>query len=636
MRRGAEPLHLAANSDLSPYIRVKGYRMFTGVRAPPPSHRHLRHWERVCCFLDAQSYRSVRFPYPSDPPITTRLLKRMATHRLVRHRDDCRWQLAPRWSAILRTLWAGSEEEGAAQSETSQQDAEGAANGPPFVTDWGVDTLYANLLSADGLPARLIAACEQLKARAQEADATAETPWLVLGAPLSIHKAGKGTDGRGRGVSWSYILRNALVMVVLRKTPLSGLLGSVRLSSECLWTHGPRAALDAVRADLRRMWTWGGAGGTGSFKAVRWQLSQIHLCTDVARWSPQPADLERVVTRSLRRAVHFPSAADVDAAALAVAPEGEGLAGAPWLDMLPPPEWASLPVTLDDGMWDMWGDQEQGEAEGSEPPEEEAVDVADNLGAEDPADERGASAHLWGRRASGFAVSPGAALSAVWYDKLLEERLSGKRWMEPVHRAGGWLSGMALTRVEVRFRRDVLRELAWAFGQGEGERGQRERWFDDPWTCLDHLADLWAYFAGLPPEHDHAPDVTHRGWMRLTVPDAHDGNRSRWKTDPTWMVIQRAFAGTAGATPAPLARFPKTSNDLEQVDAELYGLLKLRTALRGEYLTTTATLSQELHAFAERMDEVDAERGRDYAEEVREKARMLGKPLPMRDESNTL
>ena len=36
------------------------------------------------------------------------------------------------------------------------------------------------------------------------------------------------------------------------------------------------------------------------------------------------------------------------------------------------------------------------------------------------------------------------------------------------------------------------------------------------------------------------------------------------------------------------------------------------------------------------MDEVDAERGRDYAEEVREKARMLGKPLPMRDESKTL
>jgi hypothetical protein len=67
------------------------------------------------------------------------------------------------------------------------------------------------------------------------------------------------------------------------------------------------------------------------------------------------------------------------------------------------------------------------------------------------------------------------------------------------------------------------------------------------------------------------------------------------------------------------------------VDAELYGLLKLRAALRSEYLDTTATLSQELHAFAVRMDAVDAERGCDFAEEVREKARVLGKPVPLRE-----
>jgi hypothetical protein len=73
-------------------------------------------------------------------------------------------------------------------------------------------------------------------------------------------------------------------------------------------------------------------------------------------------------------------------------------------------------------------------------------------------------------------------------------------------------------------------------------------------------------------------------------------------------------------------------HDLAQVDAELYGLLKLRAVLRGEHLETTTTLSQELHAFAGRMDEVDAERGRDFAEEVREKARRLGRPVPMRSE----
>ena len=38
-----------------------------------------------------------------------------------------------------------------------------------------------------------------------------------------------------------------------------------------------------------------------------------------------------------------------------------------------------------------------------------------------PVDESGAAVYLWGRRASGFAFAPGAALSAVIYDKALEE-----------------------------------------------------------------------------------------------------------------------------------------------------------------------------------------------------------------------
>ena len=117
--------------------------------------------------------------------------------------------------------------------------------------------------------------------------------------------------------------------------------------------------------------------------------------------------------------------------------------------------------------------------------------------------------------------------------------------------------------------------------------------------------------------------------MRLAVADGDDANRSRLRTDLTWETVQRAHF-QPDASPAALTRLPRVRHDLAQVDAELYGLLKLRAALRGEYLETTATLSQELHAFADVMDEVDARRGRDFAEEVREKARMLGKPVPLR------
>jgi hypothetical protein len=116
--------------------------------------------------------------------------------------------------------------------------------------------------------------------------------------------------------------------------------------------------------------------------------------------------------------------------------------------------------------------------------------------------------------------------------------------------------------------------------------------------------------------------------MQLAQPTGDDSNRSRWPTDPVWEAIQRAqFSATLEQA---LTRLPTVRHDLAQVDAELYGLLKLRAVIRGEYLDTTATLSQELHAFSDRMEEVDAERGRDFAEEVREKARMQGKPVPMR------
>jgi hypothetical protein len=64
---------------------------FTGMRAHPPGYRHLCHWEEVCRYLDSQPYRSVAYPFPSEPSVSARLLERMARFGLVRLRDtDCR------------------------------------------------------------------------------------------------------------------------------------------------------------------------------------------------------------------------------------------------------------------------------------------------------------------------------------------------------------------------------------------------------------------------------------------------------------------------------------------------------------------------------------------------------------------
>ena len=309
--------------------------MFTGIAAAPPAQRRLRHWEQVCRYLDAQPSRAVAYPFPSDPTMSARLFRRMARFRLVRHRDDCRWQLSPRWQAILLRLWEGAVDISPSTDLTEETDPD---DPQPFVAAANVDTAYVNLF-AEGLPERLLAACAELKARAQEEDDTIETPWIFFEAPLSMLKAGVGTSVKGRGVSWSYILRNAMVMLLVRKAPLNGLVGSVRLSAECLWTYGPRGALDGMRDGLRALWRWAQARG---FAAVTFQLSQIHLCADIVHYVPEPADLSRLVTRSLKKVVHIPSIEEEQAAWMAGEVEALVL-DEPWLSGMVPEEWAEIP-----------------------------------------------------------------------------------------------------------------------------------------------------------------------------------------------------------------------------------------------------------------------------------------------------
>jgi hypothetical protein len=574
--------------------------MFRGIAADAPSRKHLCHWERVCLYFDSQPYRAVRYPFPTDPPVTARLLRRMARFGLVRHKDDCSWQLSLRWRSLLLRLWEDvPEEEPITLPDNDDSD--------PFIVDQNVDTLYVNLL-APALPRQLSTMCTTLKAQAQEADQPVETPWRIFNAPLSMWKAGVGTSEKNKGVSWSFLLRNAYIMLRLRKSPLQQLVGSIRFSSECLWTYGPRHVLDEGRQALAIMW---GEPDKESeqFDQVVWRLSQLHMCVDVANFTPEPADLERIVTHARKKAVHIPS---VEEAML--------LIGRDLDDYLTdvPDEWSDLSTAIYVSDMSMETDDPMVADEHTD--NVVSADTEAGTANEAPADEDGAAVYLWGRRASGFAFAPGAPLSAAIYDKALEERRSSKRWMEVIHTAGGWRANMPLFRVEGRFTREVFREMAAGMRLSVGD------WCDDPWLALDHLNDFWAYFVGLPPEHDHAPDATHRGWLRLTLPQA-DTNRTRWPTDPVWEVIQRArFADTM---PLPLRREKRVAHDLEQIDAELYGLFKLRSVLCERQMDETLTLSLELRAFAERMDAVDLERERGYYDSVREKARGLGRIVPV-------
>jgi hypothetical protein len=79
----------------------------------------------------------------------------------------------------------------------------------------------------------------------------------------------------------------------------------------------------------------------------------------------------------------------------------------------------------------------------------------------------------------------------------------------------------------------------------------------------------------------------------------------------------------------PVQRGQQVVHDLMHIDAELYGLFKLRSVLRAQQHLPQLTLSTELRDFALHMEDIDGEQAREYYEEVREKARMLGRPVPL-------
>jgi hypothetical protein len=96
----------------------------------------------------------------------------------------------------------------------------------------------------------------------------------------------------------------------------------------------------------------------------------------------------------------------------------------------------------------------------------------------------------WGRLASGFAFSPGGALAAAWYNEALDERLSGKRWMEDDHRAGGWTPDLSLFRIEGRFTREIFREIAVALGWRKATGAMTPGWRGT--TSMTSGRFLWA------------------------------------------------------------------------------------------------------------------------------------------------
>jgi hypothetical protein len=177
-----------------------------------------------------------------------------------------------------------------------KQQAKSAAR----VVSHGVDTLLLNAyyLNDEGQPTQqvldtaMVGQLEEWKRMAQVASEPVVTSWSFQGVSLHIRP-----NGAGRG-HWQWLLISRLLTVCVSRGKWSGGIAQVRLSSEYLWSAPSlETAMRQVHDFLREFF------GCDLFL----QVSEVHLCADVAGWADiAHLDYQQVfVSRSRKRADHL-------------------------------------------------------------------------------------------------------------------------------------------------------------------------------------------------------------------------------------------------------------------------------------------------------------------------------------------
>lgn len=219
---------------------------------------------------------------------------------------------------------------------------------------------------------------DALKWASQEADEDVLTSWTFAGEPLLI-------KAHGSGRQWRWILHCPSLHLDIGTGKLNHIIGKARLSSAYLWETGPADALSALYGFLVDFYGLG----------FELQVSEAHLCADIAGWEPSLEDAPAFITRGHRRKTHTEAAESSES--------GESYDNTD--------EISSLEVNFD------------------------------------------------GRRCTGYEFSKGSVHSCCIYDKTKEITVSRKAWMQEVWRRNGWDGASRVTRVEFRYKRECLKEL---------------------------------------------------------------------------------------------------------------------------------------------------------------------------------
>jgi hypothetical protein len=156
----------------------------------------------------------------------------------------------------------------------------------PTIVGAHIDTWVLNVKGTlrDSLGEQL----DSLKELAQELEEDVATPWTFAGETLFIRAHGSGRQ-------WRWILHCSSLHLDVGKGKLNGIIGKARLSSSFLWQYDSGEALSLLWEFLQ--------GFYGS--AFTLQVSEVHLCADVAGWELSLDDANAFISRGHRRKTHL-------------------------------------------------------------------------------------------------------------------------------------------------------------------------------------------------------------------------------------------------------------------------------------------------------------------------------------------
>jgi hypothetical protein len=355
---------------------------------------------------------------------------------------------------------------------------------PYTLVNYGVDTLIINVRYADdrGAPVHSelidtqIDTLNNWQALAREKEEPVPVALIFKGANLFIHPHGAG---KGR---WRWLLTNDYLNLCISRGKLNGIIAQVRLSSLLLWssehpdTHDQDIwpLLREVEDFLTSLF-W-----LGSSTRLHLQVSEIHLCADIAGWDMAHCyDWQATMLSRARRRREHGSYVPPDACECAK----HGCSGSSahgsffWSG---PDESIPEPVYFGHTL--------------------ETIEFG----------------------------SHGSPLSCCIYNKSREIKHSGKTWFQDIWRSHGYDGTTDVWRVEFRWKREAMHTV------------KQEDVFHGIETLADlraRLSYLWTYSAG---HIQGGPGSLPDGWLRYVTPTS-DKTVSRWPVHPAWLVVQSAF-----------------------------------------------------------------------------------------------